>query len=196
MRRHHALVFAAVLLLVPAATHTARAAAPQQSQQAAPTTGAAVRRDRPAIKLDIPALPKSEVTLEVDAMDEDLLGLVKSLNLQGIPLTEALGDITHLRLMSYKWLTPETSPVANVSEFYEAAFRKEGARRNLFQSNAGSKITMLTFDRPRKHFALIIEKPTEVMIARTDGYPDLEKLGPILNGLFPGVMRGARGAGQ
>lgn len=90
-----------------------------------PTAGAAVKKDRLALRLDIPALPKAEVTLEVDARDEDLLGLAKTLNVQGIPVAEALGDVEHLRILTYKWEVPEQRPVPDVTRFFESAFRKE-----------------------------------------------------------------------
>jgi hypothetical protein len=171
---------ASMLALAPALV------APVRAQQAAKPAAAA-----PAKVGALPTLPGWHVTMEVDAREDDLLGLVKQIDLQGIPLAEALGTITHLRVVTYE---PPKGPDAvrpagseSASAFFEKAFVREGARRTFLQDRSGNRTVVLTFDRPQKQIAVIFEKPDGVTVARADGYPDLQKISVFLNRFLPGI---------
>jgi len=165
------------------------ASAEAQDTRSGASSSPAATAATPAMKIDIPALPKAKITMEVDARDDDLLGLVKQVDFGGIPMAEALGNITHLRVVTYE--RPAGPNVEAGTGFYEEIFRKEGARRTFFRDQEGNRTLVLTFDRPRRQIAVILEKQNNVnsvTIVRADGYPDLQKISPFLSQFLPGIV--------
>lgn len=81
---------------------------------------------------------------------------------------------------------PPTSlpKVPDALSFYEKPFRAEGGKRLLMANFKSTKVLMLGFNQPQG-FALIVSAPSRVVVARADGYPDMEAFGRMIQFASP-----------
>lgn len=205
--------------------------APALAQQAAPTDPAPIiatttpaimpaAAPSPVSSLAIPLPPGAKVQMEIDASDDDLLGVVKSLlkgfngqtllppvkgksdakpggrfsaMLNDANLADVFKDVTRIHFVlvemppvktalvapkpgkagAAKTLLPDPEP--DQTAFYEGTYRAEGGHRIVFSNSEDTHFLMVSFGHARG-FALVIQSPGTLAVARADGYPNLEKL--------------------
>jgi len=101
-------------------------------------------------------------------------------------LTALLKDIHHLHVLSAR--APKDAP--SVLGFYEPTFTAEGGKRVLWSSSGPAKtqVLMSRFEAPLSGFALVIQQPSgEITVVRSDGYPNLEAIAPLVATFLPGA---------
>jgi hypothetical protein len=167
----------------------------------------------PFQSLAIPLPPGAKVQMEIDASDDDLLGVVKSLlkgfngktllppikaksdgkpgsrfsdMLSDANLADVFKDVTRIhfilvemppvmakagKVSAAKALSPEPDQTA----FYESTYRAEGGHRIVFSNSEDTHFLMVSFGHAHG-FALVVQSPGTLAVARADGYPNLEKL--------------------
>ena len=80
--------------------------------------------------------------------------------------------------------TPEipapASKIPDAIAFYETKFVAEGGKRLLMGDFKNTKVLMSGFDAPTG-FALVVNAPSRIIVARADGYPDMEIVGRMVN---------------
>ncbi|MBI3911814.1 MAG: hypothetical protein HY320_12900 [Armatimonadetes bacterium] len=105
--------------------------------------------------------------------------------LEDVNLAEILNDIHHLHLVV---LTPaEGSSAEQLLRFYEEPFTSQGGRRTLWVDVGSVRLLMMGFQEPRGLAAVLLGGPAVgplggnvVVVARADGYPDLEQVGSLI----------------
>lgn len=69
------------------------------------------------------------------------------------------------------------APAPDVFAFYEKPFRAEGGRRVLKADMKSTQVEMFGF---QPGFALVINSPSRLIVARADAFPDMEALGRMI----------------
>lgn len=174
--------------------------------------------------------PNARLRLDIDARDEDILGVVKSLlrglngqNLQGMmsPLNSAgllpgtppvegqpaaaaanrfsdtdlgslLRNITHLRIVFFETALPPSSTSVKkkpaftpqpLMSYYEKRFVTEAGGRRIVRADFDDT-QMLMVGFGKSGCAIVMQAPGKGVVIRTDGYPDLEGIGPLVAAAF------------
>lgn len=171
--------------------------------------------------LPIPTPPDATIQLEIDARQEDLLGLAKSL-INGLQKAAAshpegtaaltTGTASNEAAFFKNLLTQDFSKVLkdvnhihvvayttnpstplDLQSFYEFPWAQTGGRRLAWvNAGPGQRLLIVGFSAPRG-FAAVVQMPGQIVAVRADGYPDLEALSPILMTAF---MYGTRSVVQ
>lgn len=175
--------------------------------------------------------PNARLRLDIDARDEDILGVVKSFlrglngqNLQGMmsPLNSAgllpgtppvegqpaaanpfsnvdlgyiLGDITHLRVAFFETAVPQSStsvkkkPASTplpLMSYYEKRFVTEAGGRRIVRADFDdTQMLMVGFEK--NGCAIVMQAPGKGVVIRTNGYPNLEGIGPLAMAGFSSI---------
>ena len=163
--------------------------------------------------MPIPIPPDVKVTMEVDARQEDLLGLVKSL-LKGMsaggaqigPLNENVGPppasreeflaqlltggrleaiLKNVNHVHFIMMTPSLGKPVGLRELYEEPLLAKGGHRIAWMDFDSNQLLVVGFDGP-KGFEVAIQANGQLLVIRSDGFPDLEALAPLLKALMLG----------
>lgn len=158
--------------------------------------------------LPIPLPPGATVQFEVDARQEDLLGMAKSLvnglqkSMEGQPkpgaaltASPASGEAAFFQqLLSQDFskvlkdvnhvhivgFAAKAGEPLDVDAFYESPWIQAGGRRLAWVNGGpGQRLLIVGFNAPRG-FAAVLQSSEKTFAVRADGYPDLEALAPIL----------------
>ena len=78
-----------------------------------------------------------------------------------------------------KTKTPAPSKIPDAIAFYEPRWAGAGGKRLLMADFKNTKVLLQGFTAPQG-FALVVSAPSRVIVARADGYPDLEIIGRML----------------
>jgi hypothetical protein len=194
--------------------------------QTAPTTASPAVAEVPVAApapsvLSIALPPQSRLRLDLDARDQELLGVVKSFAagfdgsslynlgvgqgnttaatalprsgrdwnseavvqlLSDVNFKSLLENIQHMRMVVFE--TPRSNMSAaratanSVIGFYEDAYiTREGGRRIARMDM--DDVQVLTVGFPKGGFGLVIQAPSMGVVVRSDGYPNLQSVGPL-----------------
>lgn len=166
-----------------------------------------------APELPIPLPPRVNVTFEVDAQDDDLLGTLKALIAPAPPrapseqrvqvstpatnaflaltqdgqLAKVLRDVRRVRAVTF-----EAPQGFEALPYYEGLFERQGYRRVLFLKE---RVPMVLLRHKRDPFlAAVVHTGKNVTVARIAGLPDMQLLGTIVRDLFGPMVPSGGGA--
>ena len=184
MKLKHLLTVAAALL--PLAGMPARAQ--DTAAQGAPANTGALTL------LPIAAPDGAQALAELDGREGDVLGALKSF-LSGVAggghaggggnpflgvvtdeqLTALLKNIHHLHAIVFA-----TTAGGDLLPFYEKPFQGEGGHRVAWANAPGGPRVLLEGFDPAPGFAAVVQMPGELIVVRSDGYPDMQVLGKLV----------------
>src|SRR5262249_52403653 len=117
--------------------------------------------------------------------------------LSNVNLSDILKNIHQMHLVVFT--PPDGMDLDAIIQFSEKPFPAEGARRTLWIDADDTKILLMSFPSPPGGLAAIFATGGAgeklVMALRTDGYPDLEPVGPMITMMLPLVQSLATGLG-
>lgn len=114
--------------------------------------------------------------------------------LSDVDLGSVLKNVTHLRAVAFE--TPRatlaaTRRIPSVLDYYEKAYiGTEGGHRIMRADFDEVQAMVVSF--PQGGFAMIFQAPEFGMVLRSDGYPNLKSVGPLVTAMFLRFVPAAR----